>query len=109
MPIPDFLGTNSLSVDELRLLLSDRIRIERRRTDESQRVFAERCGIPLRTYKRFEQGRCDSLEVFFRIVIAFDRIKGFELMFPPKPVRLIPRTAPALLEQVRRRAETPKP
>ena len=108
MPIPDFLGTNSLSVDELRLLLSDRIRLERRRTEESQREFAERCGIPLRTYKRFEQGKCDSLDVFFRIVIAFDRVKAFELMFPPKLVRVVPHTAPALLEQVRRRAEIPR-
>lgn len=103
MPIPDFLGTTSVSVSVLRLLLVDRIRMERRRRKDSQRSFAELCGIPLRTYKRFEQGQCDSLDAFIRIVVAFERVKGFELMFPPKAVTVESRNPVDVLERVKAR------
>lgn len=89
-----------MSVIELRHLIADRIRMERRRTKESQRAFADRCGIPLRTYKRFEQGTCDSLEVLLRIVITFDRIKSFELMFPPRAVSIDSRNPVNALDRV---------
>jgi hypothetical protein len=50
----------------------------------TQEAFAEKCGIPLRTFKRFEQGECDSLDAFLRIVVVFERVVGIELLFPPK-------------------------
>lgn len=105
MSIPSFLNLSTPSVAEMRRLLVDRIRLERRRTKESQQAFAGRCGIPLRTYKRFEQGQCDSLDAFLRIVIAFDRIKGFELMFPPKPVSAQSRNPVEILSRLRARSE----
>jgi transcriptional regulator with XRE-family HTH domain len=64
----------------------------------SQQVFAMKCGIPLRTYKRLEQGQCDSLQVFLQVVIAFDRTIALELLFPPQQM---PETA---LDRIRRRA-----
>ena len=106
MPIPSFLELSKHSVADTRRLLIDRVRLERSRNKESQREFAERCSIPLRTYKRFEQGQCDSLDVFLRIVIAFDRVKGFELMFPPKPVAVQSRNPIDILSRLRAHLET---
>jgi transcriptional regulator with XRE-family HTH domain len=95
MSLPDFSTAGKLSVPELRLRMSDRVRLERRRLKLSQSKFAEQCQIPLRTYKRFEQGRCDSLEVFLRIVTAFERTVALELLFPPKGVTAIEVRSPA--------------
>lgn len=84
MPVPGFQEISSNSAAELRLRLADRVRLERRRAGLTQKAFAEQCGIPLRTFKRFELGECDSLEAFLRIVVAFERAVALELLFPPK-------------------------
>lgn len=100
MSLPDFSTAQKLSIDEVRIRISDRIRLERRRLNLSQAKFAARCEIPLRTYKRFEQGKCDSLEAFLRIVAAFERTVAIELLFPPKPVTTDIRSPAAILERL---------
>jgi transcriptional regulator with XRE-family HTH domain len=70
----------------------------------SQKAFAEKCGIPLRTFKRFEQGECDSLEIFLRIVIIFERVVGLELLFPPKQAVVTEVRSPTIaLERLKNR------
>ena len=110
MSLRDFSAGNALSVPELRSRIADRVRLERRRLKLSQLKFAEQCQIPLRTYKRFEQGKCDSLEAFLRIVAAFQRTVAIELLFPPKPVAVADLRSPtAALERLMTRAQQLNP
>jgi transcriptional regulator with XRE-family HTH domain len=103
MAIPTFEKTES-GIAGLRALMSDRLRHERGQLGLTQQEFANRCGIPTRTYKRFELGECDSLDVFLKIVVAFERTRALDLLFPPKPAQVTPRSplgALAKLEQRR--------
>jgi transcriptional regulator with XRE-family HTH domain len=105
--LPGFHESGLLAAPELRALISNRIRIERRKARLSQRQFADKCGIPLRTFKRFEAGQCDSLEAFLRIVICFERTVALELLFPPKPAAIVePRSAGAVLERIKARIQS---
>lgn len=109
MGIPTFEKTES-DLDVLRSLLSDRLRHERGQLGLTQDQFAVRCGIAIRTYKRFELGECDSLDVFLKIVIAFERTRALDLLFPPKPTQARSRSplgALAKLEQRRLKKQRP--
>lgn len=104
MALPGFHELVSYSASELRRRIADRVRVERRRLELNQKEFADRCGIPLRTFKRFEQGQCDSLEVFLNIVVRFERVVALELLFPPKPAAVVqPRSVSTVLERMRQR------
>ena len=104
MSLPGFHEIGPKSALELRAHLADRVRLERRRIGLTQQEFAQRCDIPLRTFKRFEQGECDSLEVFLRVAITFERISALELLFPAKPAAVVEaRSAPVLLERLKSR------
>lgn len=83
MALPKFDSQHFNSASEICSQVADRVRFERRRQKRSQSAFAEACGVPVRTFKRFELGECDSLEVFIRIVMEFNRTAGLELLFPP--------------------------
>ena len=110
MSLPDFSSGSALSAPELRSRIADRVRLERRRLKLSQLQFAEQCQIPLRTYKRFEQGQCDSLEAFLRIILAFERTVAIELLFPPKSVVVMDARSPAAaLERLITRARQLNP
>lgn len=87
MPIPDFGQANTVTSRDVFELLCTRLRAERSKLRLSQRDFAAKAGVPLRTYKRFESGECDSLDVFIRITQAFSRAPGFETLFPPAPLQ----------------------
>jgi transcriptional regulator with XRE-family HTH domain len=108
MPIPDFGQANSLSSNNVFELLYTRLRAERAKLHLSQREFAEKAGVPLRTYKRFELGECDSLDVFIRISQAFGRAPGFETLFPPAQLDVKPRGLEAAVESLLRTAELRK-
>jgi transcriptional regulator with XRE-family HTH domain len=104
MSLPGFHEIGLKTALELRTHIADRVRLERRKTGLSQQVFAEKCGIPLRTFKRFEQGECDSLEAFLRIVVVFERVVGLELLFPPKQAVVMEVRSPtAALERLQNR------
>lgn len=104
MPIPNFYEDALHDTPDLRIRIADRIRVGRRQTGLSQRHFAEKCGIPLRTFKRVENGTCDSLDAFLRIIIAFERISALELLFPPRPAKVTPMiSATIALERLRER------
>lgn len=86
MPIPSFEHANVLSVPDVQRLISDRIRHERRRLGLTQVVFAARCGIALRTYKRLELGESDSMGALIRVAQYLGRAVGFDMLFPPQPL-----------------------
>lgn len=103
MSLPKFDRAQNYSANELTLLFIDRVRSERRRLDMSQKEFAERCGIALRTYKRFELGQSNSLESFMRIIIVFKRVVALDLLFPREPVPIKIRTPVAALERIKKK------
>lgn len=89
MPLPSFEQANKLSVQDVQRLISDRVRLERRRLGLTQAVFAEQCGIALRTYKRLELGECDSIGALIRVSQSLGRAPGFSSLFPellPSPL-----------------------
>lgn len=100
MSLPKFSSTSNLSPSDLKTLLINRVRIERRRLKMTQAEFAARCGIPLRTYKRFELGESDSLEALVRIVVVFKRVAAFDLLFPADAVELESKSPIKVLERV---------
>jgi len=67
--------------------LATRARAERVKNGYSQAAFAEKAGIALRTYKRFELSGVGSIETLIRIVIAMEHARGFLTLFPmPQPI-----------------------
>jgi len=97
-----------MSASQLMRRISDDVRAERTRLKLSQREFAQRCSIPLRTYKRFELGECDSLSVFIQIVKTFGRTLAFGLFFEPKNQELNIRTPVAALERLKKKYDAQK-
>ncbi len=100
MSLPGFEYLKSNSAGELCKQISDRVRLERRKLKLTQKEFASLCGIPLRTFKRFELGECDSLEAFIRIIMVFDRVAALELLFPARMVSVDSRIPTAMLERL---------
>lgn len=100
MSLPTFNLVEGVSSQQFRRQVSDRIRFERVQIGLSQTRFAEQCGIPLRTYKRFELGYCDSFDVFIKIVMAFGRVRAFELFFVGNAQDLTLRTPLATLDRL---------
>jgi transcriptional regulator with XRE-family HTH domain len=105
MPMPNFEQANGLAYEDVLRLLRDRVRFERGRLGFSQADFAVWCGVPLRTYKRFELGECDSLGVLIRIAQGFGRAPGFDMLFPPQPVVMAPRRLDAALLSIRKKLD----
>lgn len=92
MSIPKFADLRSGTPEQLRQLLADRTRYERKRLRLTQQDFADQCGIGFSTFRRFEAGRCDSLEVLLLIVSTFQRIAALDLLFPSEAPPARPRT-----------------
>lgn len=103
MPIPSFSDADARTSSEVFHLLCDRIRYERTRKGLSQVKFAGLCGIPVRTYKRFELYQCDSIDVLIRIAQGFGRASGLETLFPAQPLGL--RGMDALLDGLKKKID----
>lgn len=63
------------------MLLAQKVRELRNATGESQTAFAQRAGISVRTYKRFELEGQASLENFIQILRALDRTRYLPSLF----------------------------
>lgn len=71
--------------------LATKIRQARRAEKVSQAEFANRAGLALRTYKRFETHGKATLETFVRVLGAAGRTQYMFMIFPPsKPVTIKP-------------------
>ncbi len=71
---------------EIARYLAMRVRGERVRNGYSQPAFAEKAGIALRTYKRFELTGVGNIETLIRILMALDHARGFFTLFPQPQV-----------------------
>ncbi|WP_081934156.1 helix-turn-helix transcriptional regulator [Massilia sp. 9096] len=92
MTTPTFSDILGSDVGRYRSLLSDRLRLERKHRGLTQEQFAGLLQVSSRTYKRFELGTCDSLELFLSIVIAIGKTSALDLVFPNPPTVAKPRT-----------------
>ncbi|QKY03605.1 helix-turn-helix transcriptional regulator [Janthinobacterium lividum] len=101
MPIPSFEQANELNVQDVQRLISDRIRHERRRLGLTQVIFAARCGIALRTYKRLELGESDSIGALIRVAQYLGRAPGFDMLFPPPMLKRPARGIDAAMLSIR--------
>ncbi|MXR35864.1 UDP-N-acetyl glucosamine 2-epimerase [Craterilacuibacter sinensis] len=59
-----------------------KIRRERRLREETQEEFAKRAGISLRTFKRLEADGKAHLETFLKALIALEKSRNLQLLFP---------------------------
>jgi transcriptional regulator with XRE-family HTH domain len=100
MSTPKFRDIVGRSHAEHRSLLSDLVRRERKQRGFTQTEFAKALEVPLRTYKRFELGDGDSLEIFLRIVILFERTTALDLVFPNPAAAVKQRTPLAALARL---------
>jgi transcriptional regulator with XRE-family HTH domain len=86
----DFL--RSANAEQIAKYLAMRVRAERVRNGHSQQLFAEKAGVALRTYKRFELSGDGSIETLVRILMGLEHARGFFTLFPqphlPAPVTL---------------------
>ena len=70
---------------DLKEFLASRIRAERKKQKLSQEKFAQLAGIPIRTYKRFEQNCGGGFENFINILRVLNKLDFIEGIFPPPP------------------------
>jgi len=77
----DFLQRAECSHDVCRYL-ADEVRRTRRAAKMSQAKLAERAGIPLRTYKRFEAEGQGSMETLVGALHALERSRYLFMLFP---------------------------
>lgn len=108
MAMPDFGSAEALDTEKLIALLRDRVRFERRRHKLSQAAFAEICGIPFRTFKRYESTGTGSIELLVRIAQGFGRARGFDSIFPAQPLTPQPRGVNAVLARLDEKIEKRK-
>ena len=64
-----------------------RCRATRLRQNITQQEAAERSGIPLSTYRRFEQTGQLSLERFVAVLHALNQVEALEQFLAPPPIR----------------------
>lgn len=76
-----FRDAKELPPRTVRGRLADDVRMRRHAVGLSQAAFAKACNVPLRTFKRFEAGNCDSILVLIKILQVFGRFDGFDLLF----------------------------
>lgn len=103
MPLPNFENGNYETPAKLLGRIGDRVRSERKRLGLTQVEFAQLCGVPLRSFKRFEAGASDSLTILLRVAQYFNRAPGLEMLFPAAP--LPPRGIQAALQSIRQKLD----
>jgi transcriptional regulator with XRE-family HTH domain len=79
----EFAFLKTCSSEDACKYLATKIRQARRAEKVSQEVFANRAGVALRTYKRFETHGQATLETFVRVLGAVGRIQYMFMIFPP--------------------------
>jgi transcriptional regulator with XRE-family HTH domain len=103
MSIPTFRELSDSSSTDYRKLVSVLVRLERKHRAMTQSQFADLLGVPVRTYKRFELGTSDSLDIFLRIIIVVGRGTALDLVFPKPAPALQPRSPVAMMERLQQR------
>ena len=86
------IGDNMLPFElrsprEFAQLLADRVKRLRLERGWSQREIADRSGIALATYRRFERSGRISLERLLKLAVILDAQADFDGLFAPPPAR----------------------
>ncbi len=112
MAVHRFRDAKELPPRTVRGRLADDVRKRRHAVGLSQAAFATACNVPLRTFKRFEAGNCDSMLVLIKILQVFGRFDGFDLLFeevtPPMEARTLLAVEAKLQAKVRASKLKPK-
>ncbi len=66
--------------------LAEKAKARRLAENFTRETLAERSGVPAATIKRFESTGNASIEAILRIAFALGCLKGFDGLFPEKPV-----------------------
>lgn len=98
-----FRNLDICSPGQIISVIADCVRAERHRQGFTQAQFAEMCHVPLRTYKRFELGKCASLQIFIQIVQFLNRIPAFDLFFVREVEMKISRSVVGKMEELERK------
>ncbi|MDT8437332.1 MAG: helix-turn-helix transcriptional regulator [Gemmatimonadota bacterium] len=80
-------------------VLARRVKVLRLDRGWTQRELAERAGVALATYRRFERTGRISLERLLRLALVLDALGGFHQLFVRPPAQS--------LEEMERRVERP--
>lgn len=88
---------------EIAGLLADRVRALRLQRGWTQQELAERAGLTLATYRRFEHSGRISLERLLRIAVVLDARAGFDRLFPLPPAQSLAELAERTQQPARKR------
>lgn len=70
---------------EMAYAISRRVKVLRLERGWTQQETAERAGLVLPTYRRFERTGQISLDRLLKLAVILDARSGFEALFPPGP------------------------
>jgi len=88
---------------EVARMLADRVKARRLERGWTQREIAERSGIALATYRRFERTGRIALERLLKLALILDAQAGFEKLFEPPPARSLAELEQREQQQARKR------
>ncbi|HEY0018014.1 MAG TPA: helix-turn-helix transcriptional regulator [Longimicrobium sp.] len=88
---------------EVSRLLAGRVRALRLQREWTQQEMAERAGLTLATYRRFEHSGRISLERLLRIAVVLDACGGFDQLFTVPPARSLAELAKRTQQPARKR------
>jgi transcriptional regulator with XRE-family HTH domain len=75
------------SAREVAQMLARRVKARRLERGWTQQEIADRSGIALATYRRFERSGRISLERLLKLAVILDAQAGFDDLFTPPPAR----------------------
>lgn len=85
------------TLDEIQVVLGERLRQLRLQKNFSQQVTAEKAGISEKAMRNLEAGKGSTVETLLRVLKALDQLQGLDQLVPEVSVDPI-----ALLRQSRR-------
>ena len=88
---------------EISRSLSDRVRLLRLQRGWTQQEIAERSGLTLATYRRFERTGRIALERLLRIAVILDAQSGFAQLFAPPAAQSLAELAERTRQTSRKR------
>ena len=93
---------------EIVRVLAGRVRSMRLQRGWTQQEVAERAGLTLATYRRFERTGRIALERLVRIAVVLDARAGFDLLFAAPPAQSLAELAERTRPLARQRGRRPR-
>lgn len=70
------------TLDEIQVVLGERLRQLRLQKNFSQQVTAEKAGISEKAMRNLEAGKGSTVETLLRVLKALDQLQGLDLLVP---------------------------